>query len=446
MIKVFKPHLTYLQIIALGFLAVILIGSILLTLPISSRSGETPFLGAMFTATSATCVTGLVIYDTYSHWTLFGQLVILAMIQIGGIGFMTIIAMLSVFMKRRISLHERRLLMESAGTIRIAGVVKLVRRVFFGTFIFEGIGALVLTVRFLPEMGLAQAFYNAVFHSVSAFCNAGFDIMGKSAPFSSLTAYKLDPVVNITISMLIIMGGLGFLVWNDCIQSRFNFKKYELHSKLVFTTTLLLLVIGTVLFFFLERNGEMAGLTVPQRLLVSFFQSVTPRTAGYNTIDINKLSDSGKVLTTILMFIGGSPGSTAGGIKTTTFLVLILGAVSASRHTPSINVFRRRLDEHIVKRASAIFTIYVSVVLAALMIICELEPFDAEKILFEVVSAIGTVGLSMGITPQLCTASRIILMILMFGGRVGGLTLMLVLAEKRINIPLDRPYEKILIG
>ncbi len=445
--KIRLPKLGYLQIIALGFFGIIFTGAMLLMLPISTKQGNTTTLiNAFFTATSATCVTGLVTYDTYSHWTLFGQIVILAMIQIGGIGFMTVIAMFSIFLKRRISLHERKLLMESAGTMRISGVVKMVRRIFFGTLIFEGIGAAVLMMRFLPEFGFARSLYYAVFHSVSSFCNAGFDLMGRFGEFSSLVRYQLDPTVNITVMLLIIIGGLGFLVWNDCLQTRFNFKKFELHSKIVLFTTAILVFGSAVLLFLFERNGVLSGLTLSQKWLVSFFQSVTPRTAGFNTVDLTELSESGRTLITILMFVGGSPGSTAGGIKTTTFIVLILGAISASRHTRSINIFKRRLDEHIVKKASAIFTIYMTAVLSAVMIICAVEPFRAEEVLFEVVSAIGTVGLTLGITPELGPLSKIILMILMFGGRVGGLTLMLVLAEKRNNIPIDRPYEKILIG
>jgi trk system potassium uptake protein TrkH len=442
-----KLRLTYTQIIVFGYLAIILFGGLLLSLPISSRDGTwTSYTNSLFTSTSATCVTGLVIYDTYIHWSLFGQLVILILIQIGGIGFMTIITLFSMFLKRQIGLRERRLLMQAAGTMGIGGVVKLIRRIAIGTLIFEGLGTLILATRFCGTMGFWKGLYNAMFHSISAFCNAGFDIMGKYGEFSSLTTYSKDIVVNITIMLLIMIGGIGFIVWNDIITCRIHVKKYQLHTKIVLVITGVLVVFGAILFYLFERKYSLDGMDQAEMILASFFQSITPRTAGFNTIDLTKLSESGNLLTVILMFIGGSPGSTAGGIKNTTFVVLLLGAIASSRHSTHINIFKRRLNESIVKEATAIATIYLMAIMISTMIICFIQPFALNDVLFEVTSATGTVGLSRGITPSLNFISKYIIMFLMFAGRVGGLTLALVLAEKRENVLLNRPIEKILIG
>lgn len=444
-----RKKLTYTQIIVLSFLSIILIGSLLLTLPLSSRSGEwTPFLDAMFTATSATCVTGLVVYDTYTHWSAFGQAIILVLIQIGGIGIMTCIAMLSLILKRRISLSERRLLMQSAGSLQHNGIVILIKQIITGTAIVELCGALLLAIVFCPRMGFTVGLWNAVFHSVSAFCNAGFDLMGRYSAFSSLSGDGLynNPIVMITLMLLIVIGGIGFLVWNDVIKKRTSFKKYEVHSKIVLTTSALLIGIGFVLFFIFEYKHSLAGMSLGQKLLNALFEAITPRTAGFASVDLNSMSDSGTLLTMILMFIGGSPGSTAGGIKTTTFVVLLLCALNSARRYGSITVFKRKLDQNTVAQASSIATVYAAGVFIAAMIICALEPYSFTQIVFEIVSAVATVGLSTGITPNLCAASQILLMVLMFAGRIGGLTFVLVLAERRINVPISRPTVKILIG
>lgn len=444
-----RKKLTYTQIIVLSFLSIILIGSLLLTLPLSSRSGEwTPFLDAMFTSTSATCVTGLVVYDTYTHWSAFGQAIILVLIQIGGIGIMTCIAMLSLILKRRISLSERRLLMQSAGSLQHNGIVILIKQIITGTAIVELCGALLLAIVFCPRMGFTVGLWNAVFHSVSAFCNAGFDLMGRYSAFSSLSGDGLynNPLVMITLMLLIVIGGIGFLVWNDVIKKRTSFKKYEVHSKIVLTTSALLIGIGFVLFFIFEYKHSLAGMSLGQKLLNALFEAITPRTAGFASVDLNSMSDSGTLLTMILMFIGGSPGSTAGGIKTTTFVVLLLCALNSARRYGSITVFKRKLDQNTVAQASSIATVYAAGVFIAAMIICALEPYSFTQIVFEIVSAVATVGLSTGITPNLCAASQILLMVLMFAGRIGGLTFVLVLAERRINVPISRPTVKILIG
>ncbi|HSN65031.1 MAG TPA: TrkH family potassium uptake protein [Fusibacter sp.] len=433
--------------VVLGYFIIILVGGTLLSFPIASRSGEgVPLLNAFFTATSATCVTGLVVYDTYLQWSLFGQTVILILIQIGGLGFMTIITIFSVYLKRNIGLHERKLLMQSTGSMKIGGIVRMVKRIVTGTFIFEAIGTLLLATRFCPKLGFWDGLYTALFQSVSAFCNAGFDTLGRFGVFSSLTTYSNDYLVNFTIMMLIVTGGIGFIVWNDIILHRHQLKKYQLHSKIVLTATLVLIIVGTFLFYIFENQNSLADMHFSDKILASMFQSITPRTAGFNTVDIGSLSESAHLLTILLMFIGGSPGSTAGGIKTTTFVVMIMGALASSRHHSHINIFKRRLDEHIVREASAIATLYTFLILSSTLFISFIQEFELKDVLFEVVSAIGTVGLSTGITPALSEPSKMIIMLMMFAGRVGGLTLALVLAEKRTSTQANRPIEKIMIG
>lgn len=437
------------QFITLGFFSIILFGGILLSLPIAARSGEaTPFVDAMFTSTSATCVTGLIVYDTWSHWTLFGQVVILSLIQIGGLGFMTILSLLSVFMKRKIGLHERRILMQTVGTMRVGGIIRLIKRIAVGTLIFEGTGALLLAIRFCPQMGFARGIWYAVFHSVSAFCNAGFDLMGYREPFSSLTDFNNDPLVNLTISSLIVSGGLGFLVWEDLVTQVRHRHHLQLHTKIVLTTTGILLFAGTAAFFLLEKDHSMTGMNIGERILASWFQAVTPRTAGFNTVDLTELSQGGDLLTVVLMFIGGSPGSTAGGIKTTTLAVLILSTVASAHRRNGCTVYKRRLTDDLPQQASAIISIYLIAVIVGTILLTAFDPVTLTEALFEVTSAAGTVGLSKGITSTLGAASKILLMFLMFGGRVGGLTLVLVFWEGRPHVkpPLKRPKEPIMIG
>jgi len=440
-------NLSNTRIIALSFFIIIIVGALILCLPIASRSGEwTPFLDAMFTATSAACVTGLVVYDTFTYWSVFGQLVILLLIQIGGIGLMTIITTFFVFFKRKIGLHERILLKESAGNTRISGMIKLLKRIIIGTFVFEGIGALILAICFCPKMGIVQGIYYAVFHAISAFCNAGFDLMGRYEPFSSFVAYETNFVVSIVIMLLIIIGGIGFLVWSDIINCKGKFEKLSLHSKIVVVATIALIVVGGIGFLIFEGNGNLKGLTMPQKVLASLFMSVTTRTAGFNTMDIATLSESGSLLAMLLMFIGGSPGSTAGGIKTTTFVAIILTAIALSKGKTNITVFKKRLRSDILKHAASILIIYIIGVIISTMIICYVEPFSMEDVLFETISAAGTVGLTQGITTQLGSIARVILIILMFGGRIGGMSLILVFTEKRTEAPIKRPAERILLG
>lgn len=439
--------LTYTQIIVLSFLLLILVGTLLLCLPVSSANGTfTPPLNAMFTATSATCVTGLVVYDTFTHWSLFGQIVIISLIQIGGLGFLVFISMFSVFLKKKIGVYERRLLMQAEGNIRLSGAVVLLKRIVRGTFTFEAVGAVILAFRFCPKMGLAEGIFNAIFHAVSAFCNAGFDLMGKYKQFSSLSTFAEDPVVMITIISLVVIGGIGFLVWSDIVTLKTKVKKYSLHTKIALSTTAILLIGSTLLFLLLEYNGVLKDFSFFDKIINATFLAVSPRTAGFNTVDLSALSSGSEVITDLLMLIGGSPGSTAGGLKTTTFAVLILSTIAAARHDTHPQIFKRRLPDDALSQATAIFTIYVVVSLVAVVIVSTLEKCDVTTATFEVISAIGTVGATKGLTPTLCGASKLIIMGLMFGGRVGGLSLMLSLAEKRENIPLDRPSEKILIG
>ena len=439
--------MTYTRMIAMSFIGLILIGSLLLSLPVSSAEGNaTPYVDALFTASSAVCVTGLVVYDTFAHWSLFGKLVILALIQIGGLGFMMTISTFVIFTRKRISLRERKILMESSGTMRLDGVIALVKRIILGTFLVELLGAICLAIRFCPQMGLGTGLFYSVFHSISAFCNAGFDIMGSFGEFSSMTRYSADVLVNVVLMLLIVVGGIGFIVWEDILQNKHHLRKYSLHSKIVLTTTAILLAGGMLMFFLFEYNASMAGMNMSERLLCSAFQSVSPRTAGMNTIDLTALSNGGLILTLILMFIGGSPGSTAGGIKTTTFAVLIIGALTVSRNDNTAEAFKKRIDDNTVRRACAVFVLYILAFLIAVMVLGTIEPFSLKEIVFEVVSALGTVGLSLGITPHLGTAAKIIIAFLMFMGRVGGLSLMLVLSEKKKPARLERPVGKLLIG
>lgn len=442
-----KLKLTSTQFIAIGYLVAILIGSFLLSLPIASRSGDwSPYLSSLFTSTSATCVTGLTVYDTYTHWSLFGQIVILMLIQIGGIGFMTIITMFAMFFKKRIGLPERKIIMQSTGNLNISGVVQLIKKIVIGTLLFEGAGAIILAIRFSADMGVSQGIYFAVFHSVSAFCNAGFDLFGLFGQLSSVSHYANDIVVNLTLMLLIIIGGIGFLVWNDFISMKFRVRNFQLHSKIVLTVTAVLIIIPSILFFVFERNHSMSSLSTGNAILASVFQSVTTRTAGFASISQDALSGSGTMLTMVLMFIGGSPGSTAGGIKTTTFLVILLSVIASTRHKKHIDIFKHSLEENVVKQASTIATTYMLAIVLCTMLISVSQNFSFKDVLFEVMSALGTVGLTMGITPSLNAFSKIIIMLLMYSGRVGALSLIFAFAERNESVPISRPIKKIIIG
>lgn len=443
-----RLNLTYAKLSALGFLAIILIGAVLLSLPISSRSGEfTPFINALFTATSATCVTGLVVYDTYNYFTVFGQGVILLLIQIGGLGFMIIATLFMLVLKRRIGIRERGLLKEAVNTISIGGIVRLAKHILIGTLLFEGIGAIVLSIKFSKEMGVVPGIFNGLFHSISAFCNAGFDLMGRYGEFTSLTRYNGDLVVNAIIMSLIVIGGIGFIVWEDIYKNKLNFTKYKLHSKIVLVTTFFLIISSAIIFYLLERNNLLIYSGVKESIFSSLFLAVTPRTAGFNTVDTASLSQGSKLLTMMLMVIGGSPGSTAGGIKTTTFIIVILTAISSVMRSNDLSIFNRRLEDSILKQAFSIISIYILGSTLAMLIISLVQPeLMLGDISFEVLSAIGTVGLSTGITSQLESLSKFIIVGLMYCGRVGSLSVLLAVTENKNNVLIRNPVEKIIIG
>ena len=443
-----KRHLSQTQFIAYGFFAIILIGALLLMLPIANRGGKNlGFINCLLTATSATCVTGLVAADTWSQWTLFGQLVILAMIQIGGLGFITIGVFVSIILRRRVSLKARGLMQESMNTLQIGGIVRLAKKIVQGTILFEGAGAVLLSIRFVPEFGFFRGVYYGIFHSISAFCNGGFDLMGIREPYSSLTYYAGDWLVNFTIISLIVIGGIGFIVWDDLSKKGLHFRKYLLHTKIVLVTTAILLAGGSLFFFALERNNLMVGMRPGEMFWTSLFQSATARTAGFNTTDTAALTDGSKLLTIILMFIGGSPGSTAGGIKTTTLAVLLLSARASIRQTVGVEIYNRRLDDEAVRQAGLILIINLALAMAAAMWMVLAQPELAmSDVLFETFSAIGTAGMSTGTTRELLLASRVPLIILMFCGRVGSLSSALAFTQSKKKPPVMQPVEKITVG
>lgn len=435
------------RVIALGFALIIALGTVLLSFPIATRTGEVNLLTSLFTATSATCVTGLVAADTYQNWTLFGQLVILCMIQVGGLGFMTIGVYIAVLLKRRIGLQERATLHESVNTLEIAGVVRLVKKIVQGALIIEGTGAVLLATRFIPRFGIANGIYFSIFHAISAFCNGGFDLMGINEAYSSMVSFEGDIIVNVTLCVLILIGGIGFVVWDDVIKNKWHFKKYLLHSKIVIVSTLGLTVAGTLLFLIFEDNAALAGMTPLEKFLGALFASVTPRTAGFNTTDVSALSNAGKFFTLLLMFIGGSPGSTAGGVKTTTMTALLFYAVAMLRNREDINLFGRRLTADVVKKANAVIVINLSLAVTASCAIMTFQPaIPMPDVLFEVFSAINTVGMTTGITRNLSVISKLIIAVLMYCGRLGSLSFALIFAKKPAANTVREPQEKIIVG
>ena len=447
MVSKLIKKLSRVQIIAFGFLGVILIGSLLLMLPFSTRSGQTTsYVDALFTATSATCVTGLTPFDTYTHWTLFGQLVILFMIQLGGIGFMTVITMATLFMRHKIGLQNRMLVMESAGTITLSGIGQLVRRIIAGTAIIETTGAAILATQFVPEFGWLRGLYYSFFHAISAFCNAGFDLMGCIEPGSSMINFNGNAVVMVTLVFLILIGGIGFFVWDDILVCKAKFKNYKIHTKLVLVLTAILTVIPFVMFFLFEYDHAFKGMDFFDRILNSLFQTVTPRTAGFSGIDMTTLSEPGGMLTIVLMFIGGNPGSTAGGVKTTTIAVILLSTVAYLQEDNNVTVFKKRIEDKMVRRACAIAFIYFMMIFAAALAISWIEPLNLREVLFEVVSAVATVGLSMNVTATLSAASKVIVIVLMYAGRIGALTFIMLLSKRNKTAILKRPTGKIMIG
>lgn len=414
-----RRRLSSFQIIILGFLSVILIGTVILMLPISTRgASHATFMEALFTATSATCVTGLVLQDTVTYWSPVGQCIILILIQIGGMGVVTLAALVTMASGRKIGLMQRSTMQEAIAAHSVGGIVRLTNFILKFTFLIELSGAILLLPVFYKDFGLIKGIWYAVFHSISAFCNAGFDLMGSSNPFSSLTAYQSNAYVNIIIILLIVVGGIGFLTWEDISSNKWNIRNYRMQTKVIFIVTSILLILPFLFYY-----SELSMYSGKQRVLSALFQSVTPRTAGFNTIDLNILSESGIFLMIVLMMVGGSPGSTAGGMKTTTLAVLLAHTIAVFRRKEDVNFFGRRLYENAIRFASAIFMLYLVLSITGACIISKIENLPLLKCLFETTSAIGTVGLSLGITGQLCTISKCILICLMFIGRVGGLTL-----------------------
>lgn len=431
------------QVLGLGFAAVILAGAALLTLPVSSAAHvRTPFINALFTATSATCVTGLVVVDTGSYWSVFGQLVILALIQVGGLGIMTMATLFALVIGRRITFHERILIQEAIGQLSVAGVVRLTKYILTSTFVIEGTGALILFLRWLRDLPPERAAYFGIFHAVSAFCNAGFDLWG-----NSLVRFVDDITVNLVMGGLIIIGGLGFYVLADVWQNR-RFGRLNLHSKLVIKTTALLIGAGTVLMYILEmRNpATLAPLSLKGKILAAWFAAVTPRTAGFNSINVGAMTDAALFLTIILMFIGASPGSTGGGVKTTTFATLALAVWATVTGKTEVETFHRRLAREVVDKALAIAMMSLMLVASVTLILAATQPARFLTVLFEATSAFGTVGLSMGVTPSLTTFGKLLIILLMYAGRVGPLTLAMAIAVRRGPVNIRLPEDRVVVG
>ena len=439
----FQNKLSSFQIIILGFAGVIVLGALLLMLPIATQNGAvTPFSKTLFTATSAVCVTGLVVFDTASYWSGFGQLIILIMIQIGGLGVISVASFLSMLAGRKISLMQRQTMQNALSAPQMGGIVKLTRFIFLVSFAIEGIGALLLMPVFMTKYGI-RGIWMAVFHSVSAFCNAGFDLMGnQTGQYSSLTSFAGSGYVTLVICLLIMIGGIGFLTWKDIAVKKTRFKEYSMQTKVILVTTTILIVIPAVFFFF----SDFAKDPLKDRICMSVFQAVTPRTAGFNTADLNKMSDAGRSVMMLLMLIGGSPGSTAGGMKTTTIAVLFANAIAVFRKRQNANCYGRRIDDSTVKNASAILFMYVFFSMLSAIIISITDGIPMQMGMFETFSAIGTVGLTLGITPTLSAVSRFLLILLMFFGRVGGLTIIYAAFSQKDASTLKYPMENITVG
>ena len=438
-----KRRLSSFQIIILGFAGVILLGALLLMLPISAAARcVTPFHEALFTATSAVCVTGLVVQDTGSYWSVFGQAVILTLIQIGGLGVVTVAASFALLSGRRISLMQRSIMQDAISAPKVGGIVRLTRFILRGTFLIELIGALAMLPVFCRDYGW-RGIWMAVFHSISAFCNAGFDILGTNNNlYPSLTGYVQNPVINITIMLLIITGGIGFLTWDDICENKLHFHRYRMQSKVIVIVTLVLIVLPALFFFF----ADFGALPLGERIQAALFQSVTPRTAGFNTVDLSAMSGASLGVMILLMLIGGSPGSTAGGMKTTTLAVLLANAAATFRRRDSAQFFGRRLDCGAVKTAATILTMYLALFFGGGVFISIYENLPMSSCLYEAASAAGTVGLTLGITPQLHIPSQMVLIALMYLGRVGGLTLIYAALSGKKTSNAKLPLEEITVG
>lgn len=442
-----KRRFSNIQIIALGFFLIAVSGTILLMLPVSSSDGAwTSPLTALFTSVSASCVTGLVLVDTATHWSFFGQLVILILIQLGGLGFMSVATFFLSFTRKRIDLRKRSIMAESINTAHIAGLKRITRKIIIGTAIFEGIGAVLLSFQFIEDFGFIKGIWYSVFHSVSAFCNAGFDLMGVNEKFCSLVDYSDNILVNTVLIILITVGGIGFLVWDDLLKNKFNFRKYQLHTKLVLTVSVVLTFGGALFFLLFENDNALSGMTPLEKILGSLFSSVTCRTAGFNTVDFSTLSTASILMMCSLMFVGGSSGSTAGGVKTTTVAVIFCNLVASLRGVARPRIFGRTFEDDVHKKAVTVCTFNFLLIATGVLIISTLQDFPLKDILFEVFSAMGTVGMTTGITRELSVIPKIIIILLMYAGRVGSISFALALLEKRAQPAVQYPKEAITVG
>ena len=443
-----KRQWTSSQIIIAGFAALILTGTVLLMLPVSSADMQwTSFTDALFTATSASCVTGLIVHDTATYWSAFGQTVIICLIQIGGMGVVTMAIAIAMLSGKKISLSQRQLMQDSISAQQVGGIVRMTGFILKTSLAIELCGAALLSLQFIPEFGFFKGILYSLFHSVSAFCNAGFDLMGAKSRFSSLTDYAGNGIVVITISALILIGGIGFAVWEDVKLHRFDFHRYRLQSKVALTASAVLVVLPFIYFFFVEfSRPQWQNLKTGDRILAAFFRAVTPRTAGFNTVDMTLFSESTILITIVLMLIGGCPGSTAGGMKTTTVAVLLITMVSVFRRESSPECYGRRIGDDTIKNAATILMMYITLFVAGSVVISITEGLPLLVSMFETASAVGTVGLTLGITPTLGTMSKMILAALMYLGRVGGLTIIFATVKTLQNGSARYPLEKITVG
>ncbi len=438
-----RRHMNSAQIIILGFAALILCGALLLMLPIASQSRTvTPFHETLLTATSASCVTGLVVRSTGAHWSLFGQIVILFLIQIGGLGVVTVALCFVRLSGRKISLFQRSAMQDSISAPQVGGIVRMTSLILRGTLFTEGTGMLLLLPSFCRRFG-AKGIWYALFHSISAFCNAGFDLLGTAAdPFPSVTAFRTDPLVCITLALLILIGGIGFLTWEDIATHRHRIGRYRLQSKIILTVSAVLIAFPTLFFFFFEFTDG----TVGQRLLDAFFQTVTPRTAGFNTVDLAAMQGASRAIMVVLMLIGGASGSTAGGMKVNTVGVLFANVGAIFRRRNEVEAFGRRIDPATVRQAAVIVTMYLTLFIGGGVAISAIEGLPIGSCLYESASAVATVGLTLGITPSLGVASQLILTVQMYLGRVGGLTLIYAALANPDTTPSRLPQEKVSVG
>ena len=441
-----KHHkLSHVRVITLGYFIMILFGTLLLMLPCATRDGiGAGPVTALFTATSASCVTGLVLQDTATYWSLFGQLVILALIQIGGLGFMTIAIFFFRLISKKSSLRERAVMAESINTTRMGDFSRIVRKIVIGTIALESAGGILLATYFVrqPELGFFKGVYYGFFHAISAFCNAGFDLMGG---YSSFTSLSDNILVNAVLIILIVVGGIGFLVWDDITACRFSFRKFSLHTKTVLTVTAILVLGGAVLLFVFEHNNTGIGKPLSEEICVALFGSVTARTAGFNTVDTAALSSASKLITIILMFIGGSSGSTAGGVKTTTVTVILIFLIAGMRGQDNIHFYKRRIRDDILRKSVIIISTNLLLLLFGATVLCAVQGVSITDAVFETTSAISTVGMTTGITRDLNLISELVIIFLMYCGRVGSISFGISLFERR-KPPVSYPEESVTVG